>query len=104
MSRTRVWDDVENHRFVIEVDGEQAGLAVYHLRGGRYLFVHTEVDDAFAGKGVGTTLVEQSLQQVRDLGAQIVPLCPFYIAYLERHPEQTDLVDHELLARINSKR
>ena len=39
-----VRDDPENHRYLLEVDGEVVGIAVYHLRGGRYFFVHTEVD------------------------------------------------------------
>jgi len=31
-----------------------------------------------------------------------VPLCPFIAAWLADHPDDDDLVDHELLARIES--
>jgi predicted GNAT family acetyltransferase len=99
-----VRDDPDEGAYVIEVDGEWAGKAVYHMRGGRHLFVHTEVDDAYTGMGVGTTLVKAALDDVRAKGGTVVPICPFFVAYLKRHPEYEDLVDHEITDRINAKR
>ena len=96
----RIWDDEENHRYALEVDGQPAGMAVYHLRGGRHFFVHTEVDDAFSGRGLGTRLVKHALDDVRAAGGSVVPLCPLFAAYIERHPEYDDLVDHEIMARV----
>lgn len=96
----RIWDDEENHRYALEVDGQPAGMAVYHLRGGRHFFVHTEVDDEFSGRGLGTRLVKTALDDVRQAGGRVVPLCPLFAAYIERHPEYEDLVDHEIMARV----
>lgn len=96
----RIWDDRDNHRYALEVDGEQAGMAVYHLRGGRHFFVHTEVDDQFSGRGLGTRLVKTALDDVRENGGSVVPLCPLFAAYIERHPEYADLVDDEIMARV----
>lgn len=96
----RIWDDEENHRFALEVGGQPAGMAVYHLRGGRHFFVHTEVDDEFSGRGLGTRLVQSALDEVRAAGGSVVPLCPLFAAYIERHPEYDDLVDHEIMARV----
>lgn len=96
-----VRDDAENHRYVLEVDGEVVGRAVYHLRGGRYYFVHTEVDADHEGEGLGSTLAQRALDDVRAKGDQIVPLCPFITAWLGRHPDYADLIDQEMLDRVN---
>lgn len=96
-----VRDDPDGHRFVAEVDGEVAGFAVYHVRGGRYLFVHTEVAPAFEGRGIAGELARGALDQVRQRGARVVPLCPFIAGWIDRHADYGDLVDHELLARLD---
>lgn len=98
----RIWDDADNHRYVLEVNGHRAGVAIYHLRGGRrHFFVHTEVDDEYAGRGFGTRLVKQALDDVKDAGGSVVPLCPLFAAYIERHPEYQNLVDEEIMARVD---
>ena len=91
-----VTDDPENHRYVATVDGEQAGIAVYHLAQGRHLFVHTEVDDAFSGQGVGGQLVQGALDDVRAGGGKVVPLCPFVKRWIGDHEEYRSLIDEEL--------
>src|SRR5918993_3611330 len=50
-----VIDVPDDHRYEIRVAGELAGFAVYHRRGGRAYFVHTEVDPRFEGRGLGPT-------------------------------------------------
>lgn len=44
------------------------------------------------GRGVGSRLVKGALDHVRALGAGVIPGCPFVAAYIERHPEEADLV------------
>lgn len=95
-------DDTENHRYVVEVDGRHAGAAVYHLRGGRHLFVHTEVEPEYAGLGIGQRLVRYALDDVREHGGLVVPICPFFAAFIKRHPEYDDIVDHKITDRINN--
>ena len=61
------------------VDGEVAGFAVYHRRGGRTYFVHTEIDPAFEGKGLGSTLAKGALdaeRAPRRAGRAAVPVHP----------------------------
>ena len=87
----------ERSRFEVYADGELAGFAVYRRRPGRMIFVHTEIDPAFEGRGLGSQLVAQSLDTVRSSGEQVVPLCPFYAAFIERHPEYEDLVDARMM-------
>ncbi|MGH8914828.1 MAG: GNAT family N-acetyltransferase [Acidimicrobiia bacterium] len=96
-----VRDDPESHRYVLEVDGEQAGVAVYHVRNGRYIFVHTEVDPRLEGKGMGSALARHALEDMKERGEVIVPICPFISAYVKRHPEYHELIDQALLDKIN---
>lgn len=100
---TTVRDDPQNHRYLLEVDGEVVGVAVYHLRGNRYFFVHTEVDPEHEGEGLGSTLARGALDDVRAMGMKIVPLCPFIASFIERNPEYVELVDQPLLERINQR-
>lgn len=91
-----VRDEPDERAYVVHVDGERAGMAEYRDRDGSRVFRHTEVDDRFSGSGVGTTLVRYALDDVRESGGKLVPLCPFFAAYIKRHPEYEDLVDQEM--------
>jgi predicted GNAT family acetyltransferase len=73
-------------------DGTVAGFAAYELQGSMIVMTHTEVEPAYEGQGVGSTLIRQALDDVRRRSLQLVPLCPFVAAFLERHPEYADLV------------
>lgn len=82
-----VVDNPAEDRYEIRVDGELAGVAEYRDRGGRRIFVHTVIDDAFAGRGLGNRLAAGALDDAIGRGLPIVPRCPFIRAYLERHPD-----------------
>lgn len=100
-AHAEVRNDPENHRYLLELDGEVIGVAVYHERGGRRLFVHTEVAPEHEGEGLGSTLARGALDDVRAMGMRIVPLCPFISAFIDRNPEYAGLIDQPLLDRIN---
>jgi predicted GNAT family acetyltransferase len=95
-----VTDNRERQRYEATVDGRLAGIAQYRRRGGRVVFVHTEVRDGFEGQGVGTALAKGALDDVRDRHLSIVPLCPFIAEYIARHPEFDELVDREMLEAL----
>lgn len=96
-----VRDDAEGSRYRIYLDGEPVGLADYQLRGGRRYFVHTEIQSGHEGQGLGTILAREALALARASGEPIVPLCPFISAYLRDHPDEGDIVDREMLDRID---
>jgi uncharacterized protein len=82
----------ERHRYVIEVDGAEAGYAEYLLRPETIVFTHTVIDPAFGGQGVGSTLAREVLDDSRAKGLHVVPQCPFIHAFISKHPEYADLV------------
>ncbi|WP_043260512.1 GNAT family N-acetyltransferase, partial [Streptomyces sp. e14] len=67
----------DRHRYEILVEGERAGLTAFRDRGGQRVFYHTEIDDAYAGRGLAAQLVGQALADVRAQGKRIVPVCPY---------------------------
>jgi predicted GNAT family acetyltransferase len=95
-----VRDVADAGRYEVTVDGELAGFAEYRDLDGARVFTHTEVFDAFEGKGVGSALAQGALDDVRASGRRLVALCPFVAGYLDRHDTYADLVDHELNARL----
>jgi predicted GNAT family acetyltransferase len=82
----------EMSRFAIYLGDTLAGLAAYREDSGRRVFTHTEVDQAFTGRGLGGRLADFALRETRSEGLAVVPVCSFIAAYIERHPEYQDLV------------
>ncbi|MBM7075036.1 MULTISPECIES: GNAT family N-acetyltransferase [Micromonospora] len=72
--------------------GALAGLVTYQLTGAIIAYTHTEVDPAFEGRGVGSTLARAVMDDARARGRTVVPICPFLADWLGRHPEYADIV------------
>src|SRR4051812_14467683 len=87
-----VRQQADEHRFEALVDGEHAGYAVYVDRPGVRVFTHTEVDDAFEGKGVAGRLARFALDETRTEGLAVEPQCPYIRSWIDRHPDYQDLV------------
>lgn len=88
-----IQDNPDLRRYeALDEAGVVAGFAEYRRRGDLVVFTHTEVDDAFEGQGVGSTLVRAALDDVREAGLRVRPLCPFFKDYIDRHPEYQDLL------------
>lgn len=58
-----------------EVDGER-------------IFVHTEVDNEFAGQGLAGLLVREALADSIREGLTVVPVCPLFARHLEEHGDE----------------
>lgn len=88
-----VSDHPDQSRYEAHIGGELAGIAQYELRGHSIVFVHTEVLPAFEGHGVASALARRSLDEIRARGERdVVPVCPFYRSWIEKHPDYQDLV------------
>ncbi len=88
-----VVDNVERHRYELQIDGATAFLQ-YQRRAGVVTLIHTEVPPALRGGGVAGQLARFALETARAAGERVVPMCPYVQAYLQKHPEYADLVEH----------
>jgi predicted GNAT family acetyltransferase len=83
----------ELSRYEAWVDGALAGAAHYRKRGDdRFVFTHTEIDDAYEGKGVGSRLIRAALDDVRRQNGSVIARCPFVARYIRDHAEYADLL------------
>ncbi|SNY59974.1 GNAT family N-acetyltransferase [Paractinoplanes atraurantiacus] len=92
MSDIAVRDNPSHRRFELTVDGEWGGKADYRMRDGVAIIVHSEIDPALRGRGLGNELAARTLDEFRARGVQVVPSCPFFAQFVAEHPEYEDLV------------
>jgi predicted GNAT family acetyltransferase len=86
-----VHDNRAASRYEIEVDGALC-IAAYERRDGAIAFTHTEVPKVLEGRGLASQLIRGALADVRSQGLKVIPLCAFVAGYIERHPEEQDLL------------
>ncbi len=81
----KVTFDGDASRYIIMVDGVQAGFVQVEESEDAVAFTHTEVKSEFEGKGVGSRLAHDALTDAAASGKTIVPVCPYIVRYLKRH-------------------
>ncbi len=72
-------------RYNMTVDGEEAGFAAFQESETHIAFTHTEVDDAYQGRGLASQLAAYALADAVSRNLVIIPLCPYTERYLRRH-------------------
>lgn len=91
-----VTDNREQSRFEMRVGDALAGIVDYRLDGDHITFTHAEIDDAYEGGGLGSTLSRHVLEAAREAGLAVFPACPFVARYIKRHPRgYLDLVPED---------
>ena len=88
-----VRDNADRHRVEIDLGDGSFAFAEYNLLTGKIMFTHTEVPEAHEGEGLGTALIQAGLESARARGLKVIPICPFFAAYIRKHPEEQDLLD-----------
>jgi Predicted acetyltransferase len=74
-------------------DGGKAGLMTYSWAGDdKFIIDHTEVDEAYGGKGLGKDLVKAGVEYAREKNVKVIPLCPFAKKVIAKTPEFQDVL------------
>jgi predicted GNAT family acetyltransferase len=68
-----------------------AEFADYRRHGELIAFVHTEIHDRFAGRGLGSQLIASALDTAPRHGLAVPPFCAFVRAFIAEHEERLDL-------------
>jgi uncharacterized protein len=82
----------ETTRYVAYLDDDEIGELAFSRSGDVVTAWHTEVAEAAEGHGVGSTLAQTFLDDIRSAGRRVVPRCPFVRGWIEKHPDYADLV------------
>ncbi len=95
MTETSQLDAVVNNeaenRFELRT-GDDVAWIDYNRSGNQITLTHTEVPEAFEGKGIGKNLVVSALEFARSENLEVIPQCRFVASYIQRHPEYLELV------------
>ncbi|WP_225845319.1 GNAT family N-acetyltransferase [Streptomyces sp. HPF1205] len=94
-----VTDVPHDHRYEARVGEEVAGMASYIRTPKLIAFVHTEVDDAYEGRGIGSALARAALDDARAQGVRVLAICPFIKGWIAKHPEYQDL-EYEPVSQV----
>ncbi len=71
-------------QFEMKVNEDMA-FTEYTTTGDKMYITHSEVPKQLEGQGIGSSMVEQVLQYIKDNNLKVVPLCPFVAAYINKH-------------------
>jgi predicted GNAT family acetyltransferase len=73
-------------------DGHTAEMT-FSRAGERMIIIdHTSVPEALRGRGIGDRLVRRAVEEAREQGKKIVPLCPFAAAQFRKHQDYADVL------------
>ncbi len=90
----RVVDHPAALRYEVWAGDDLAGYSAYARSHDTITFMHTEIEPAYEGHGLGSILARGALDGARASGLRIRVLCPFVRAFIERHlDEYGDLVE-----------
>ena len=95
-----VTEHPEARRFELRSGDEVAGWIDYLPAGASVIFAHTEILPGHERQGLGSILVRGALEQMRERGTSVIPMCPFTAAFIQRHPEFVDVVDPSMRSRF----
>ena len=86
-----VRDNKDKSRFELDV-GSEVAFANYRLTPSAVIITHTETPRALRGRGIASELVKGALELIRRDGKKVIAGCGFVVDYLDRHPEDADIV------------
>lgn len=93
MADIEVTRNEEESRFEAHGGGQLLGYISYEVEDGVIDLPHTLVFPEYEGQGVGSALVRQSLDLIRDMDdMKVIPTCPFIDIWIRRHKDYQDLL------------
>ena len=97
-----VQDNPDLTRYEVFENGELAGFSEYTRSDEAIALKHTEVDDRFEGRGIGSALARGVLDAARSHGLAVLPYCPFMAGYIRAHKaDYVELVPADQRAKFD---
>jgi predicted GNAT family acetyltransferase len=82
----------DDEYYELLVDGQQAGLLVYHLIGSHLSITHTVIEQTYRGRGLSWVLVGRALDDIRTRSVTVSNYCAVVSRFIEQHPEYADIL------------
>ncbi|MDV7351633.1 GNAT family N-acetyltransferase [Rhodococcus oxybenzonivorans] len=101
---SQVQDNPQRNRYELIADGDVAGFIDYSAGDGVLTLTHTEVSDAFEGKGYAGRLVEDTLDDARSRGLGVLPECTYVQQWIRKHPDYRTVVPENDRSRFDLER
>ena len=86
-----IHDNAALKRYELPVDGEVA-IVTYNLSPPNLMITETLVPERLEGQGIASRLAKHVLADARARDLLILPVCPFFSAYIQKHPEHAEAV------------
>jgi predicted GNAT family acetyltransferase len=85
--------DGRHGTFYMEDNGKEIGVMVYAMTNPHKMVIeHTEVDEAYGGRGLGLQLVKAGVAYAREHDIKILPLCVFAKKVFDKTEEFRDVL------------
>lgn len=85
-------DNSPAHQYEFRIGNEIAKIEYIKSEKGEIYLTHTEVPVSLEGRGIGSQLIEKTLQDIELQKLRLVPLCPFVAGYIQKHPDWRRIV------------
>ncbi len=72
--------------------GEESYLDYGSGEDAQRIIYHTGVSEQYGGLGLASVLVRAAVEDTIAAGRKIVPVCPYVVAWLPKHPEYAEYV------------
>lgn len=84
----------DRNRYELRDEQNVIGVLTYRLPDDHHVdLVHTEVEEAYGGRGLAGRLVAYAIADISARGKRIVPHCPYVQSWLKKHPGYGDITD-----------
>lgn len=87
MKNLEVVNNKEKKQYELHFDGLLCKVEYIITNEGEIYLTHTEVPYQIEGQGLGSKLVEKTLEDIDKSGLRLVPLCPFVAGYIQKNPQ-----------------
>ena len=88
---TEITDNTDAHRYELPVGVDRA-VVTYNLSGQNLMITETLVPVALEGQGIASRLAKYVLADAKARNLLVLPVCPFFSSYLQKHPEHAESV------------
>ena len=91
MTEADIRDNPDANRYELPI-GAQIAVVTYNLSEPNLMITETLVPQALEGQGIASRLARHVISDARARGLVILPVCPFFSAYFQKHPDDADVV------------